>query len=79
MTARTNLLNQKFIIANQLGFVNQDVIFDTPNLGTKNDPIPYDKTAYFDLIRETNPNATVYVKTKSGKILQQNVSNLLPE
>jgi len=79
LAVNASLINQKFIIANQLGFINQDVIFDTPNLGTKTDPIPYDKTAYLDLIRQTNPNANVYITTKSGKILQQNVSKVLPE
>jgi hypothetical protein len=66
MTARTNLINQKFIIANQLGFVKEDVVFDTPNLGTKNDPIPADKLAYVASLAKDNPKGQVYIMTPKG-------------
>jgi hypothetical protein len=66
MTARTNLINQKFIIANQLGFVKEDVVFDTPNLGTKNDPIPADKLSYVASLAKDNPKGQVYIMTPKG-------------
>ena len=79
MTVRTSLANQRLNTASQLGWLNQDVQLDVPNLGTTSDPIPWDKSSYLDLIRQSSPNATVYVKTKSGNIIQQNVSRRLPE
>jgi hypothetical protein len=76
MTARTNLLNQRFILANQLGFVNQDVIFDTPNLGTKNDPIPQDKLSYVSELVKTNPKGTIYIRTPQGTVTQAPLSSI---
>jgi len=76
---RTFFANDYYRRAAQLGLTDYDIKLDVPNLGTRNDPIPYNKTDYFDTISAANPNATVYVKTKSGKIIQQNLSNRLPE
>ena len=66
LAVNTSLINQKFIIANQLGFINQDVIFDTPNLGTKTDPIPQDKLSYLSQLASQNPKGQVYISTPSG-------------
>jgi hypothetical protein len=76
---RTFFANDYYRRAAQLGLTDYNIKLEVPNLGTANDPIPYDKTAYFDIISQANPNATVYVKTKSGNIIQQNLSRRLPE
>ena len=76
---RTFFANDFYRKGAQLGLTDYNIQLEAPNLGTKNDPIPYDKTGYFDIISEANPNATVYVKTKSGNIIQQNLSRRLPE
>jgi hypothetical protein len=76
MSTKTSLLNRKFIIANQLGFIDQDVIFDTPNLGTKTDPIPADKTSYIYDLATTNPKGSVYIRTLEGKVLPAPLSSI---
>jgi len=61
MTVRTSLANQRLSTASQLGWINQDVQLDVPNLGTPADPIPQDKLGYLTSLKQVNPNAQVYV------------------
>jgi hypothetical protein len=66
MTVRTDLANQRLSTASQLGWINQDVQLDVPNLGTPADPIPQDKLGYLTSLKQVNPNAQVYI-TINGK------------
>jgi hypothetical protein len=61
MTVRTSLANQRLNTASQLGWLNQDVQLDVPNLGTASDPIPQDKMSYLKNMAKTFPNGQVYV------------------
>jgi hypothetical protein len=61
MTVRTSLANQRLNTASQLGWLNQDVQLDVPNLGTASDPIPQDKMTYLKSMAKTFPNGQVYV------------------
>jgi hypothetical protein len=61
MTVRTSLANQRLNTASQLGWLNQDVQLDVPNLGTISDPIPQDKMTYLKSMAKTFPNGQVYV------------------
>jgi hypothetical protein len=61
MTVRTSLANQRLNTASQLGWLNQDVQLDVPNLGTASDPIPQDKMTYLKTMAKTLPNGQVYV------------------
>jgi hypothetical protein len=61
MTVRTSLANQRLNTASQLGWLNQDVQLDVPNLGTVADPIPQDKMSYLKNMAKTFPNGQVYV------------------
>lgn len=61
MTVRTSLANQRLNTASQLGWLNQDVQLDVPNLGTASDPIPQDKMTYLKNMAKTFPNGQVYV------------------
>jgi hypothetical protein len=61
MTVRTSLANQRLNTASQLGWLNQDVQLDVPNLGTASDPIPQDKMTYLKNMAKTLPNGQVYV------------------
>ena len=61
MTVRTSLANQRLNTASQLGWLNQDVQLDVPNLGTSSDPIPQDKMTYLKTVAKTFPNGQVYV------------------
>jgi hypothetical protein len=61
MTVRTSLANQRLNTASQLGWLNQDVQLDVPNLGTASDPIPQDKMTYLKTMAKTFPNGQVYV------------------
>ena len=61
MTVRTSLANQRLNTAAQLGWINQDVQLDVPNLGTPADPIPQDKLGYLTSLKQVNPNAQVYI------------------
>lgn len=61
MTVRTSLANQRLNTASQLGWLNQDVQLDVPNLGTASDPIPQDKLPYLKSMAKTFPNGQVYV------------------
>jgi len=61
MTVRTSLANQRLNTASQLGWLNQDVQLDVPNLGTSSDPIPQDKMTYLKTMAKTFPNGQVYV------------------
>ena len=61
MTVRTDLANQRLSTASQLGWINQDVQLDVPNLGTPADPIPQDKLGYLTSLKAVNPNAQVYI------------------
>jgi hypothetical protein len=66
MTVRTNLANQRLVTAQQLGWINQDIQLEVPNLGTKNDPIPVDKLAYVENLAKENPKGQVYIMTPQG-------------
>ena len=61
MTVRTDLANQRLSSASQLGWINQDVQLDVPNLGTPSDPIPQEKLGYLKSLKTVNPNAQVYI------------------
>lgn len=61
MTVRTSLANQRLNTAAQLGWINQDVQLEVPNLGTPADPIPQDKLGYLTSLKQVNPNAQVYI------------------
>jgi hypothetical protein len=61
MTVRTSLANQRLNTASQLGWLNQEVQLDVPNLGTASDPIPQDKMTYLKSMAKTFPNGQVYV------------------
>jgi hypothetical protein len=66
MTVRTELANQRLATAQQLGWVNQDIQLEVPNLGTRNDPIPQDKLSYVTNLAKANPNGQVYIMTPKG-------------
>jgi hypothetical protein len=66
MSVRTDLANQRLTTAQQLGWVNQDIQLQVPNLGTKNDPIPQDKLSYVTNLAKANPNGYVYINTPKG-------------
>ena len=66
MTVRTSLANQRLATAQQLGWVNQDIQLEVPNLGTKNDPIPTDKLSYVSNLAKDNPTGQVYIMTPKG-------------
>lgn len=66
MTVRTDIANQRLATAQQLGWVNQDIQLEVPNLGTKNDPIPQDKLSYVSNLAQANPNGYVYINTPKG-------------
>ena len=61
MTVRTSLANQRLNTAAQLGWINQDVQLEVPNLGTPADPIPQEKLTYLKSLKQVNPNAQVYI------------------
>jgi hypothetical protein len=66
MAVRTDIANQRLTTAQQLGWVNQDIQLEVPNLGTKNDPIPMDKLAYVENLARENPKGQVYIMTPQG-------------
>lgn len=66
LTVRTGLANQRLATAQQLGWLNQDIQLEVPNLGTKNDPIPQDKLSYVTNLAKANPNGYVYINTPKG-------------
>ena len=66
MTVRTDIANQRLATAQQLGWINQDIQLEVPNLGTKNDPIPQDKLSYVSNLAQANPNGYVYINTPKG-------------
>jgi hypothetical protein len=59
---RTAFLNDGMRKSAQLGHTDYDIQFTTPNLGTRNDPIPQDKMAYLKPLATQNPNGQVYIK-----------------
>ena len=75
MTVRTALANQRLNTAAQLGWVNQDIQLDVPNLGTAADPIPQDKLSYVKSLAKTFPNGQVYVNI-NGKVTPVLLSTL---
>ena len=75
MTVRTSLANQRLNTASQLGWLNQDVQLEVPNLGTVNDPIPQDKMSYLKEMSKTFPNGQVYVNI-GGKVTPVLLSTL---
>ena len=66
LTVRTDIANQRLTTAQQLGWVNQDIQLEVPNLGTKNDPIPVDKLSYVSNLARENPKGQVYIMTPQG-------------
>jgi hypothetical protein len=66
LTVRTDIANQRLTTAQQLGWVNQDIQLEVPNLGTKNDPIPVDKLSYVSNLAKENPKGQVYIMTPQG-------------
>jgi hypothetical protein len=66
MAVRTDIANQRLTTAQQLGWVNQDIQLEVPNLGTKNDPIPVDKLSYVSNLARENPKGQVYIMTPQG-------------
>jgi hypothetical protein len=66
MAVRTDIANQRLTTAQQLGWVNQDIQLEVPNLGTKNDPIPVDKLSYVSNLARENPKGQVYIMTPKG-------------
>lgn len=66
MAVRTDIANQRLATAQQLGWVNQDIQLEVPNLGTKNDPIPQDKLSYVTNLAKENPKGQVYIMTPKG-------------
>ena len=66
LTVRTGLANQRLATAQQLGWLNQDIQLEVPNLGTKNDPIPQNKLSYVTNLAKANPNGYVYINTPKG-------------
>lgn len=66
LTVRTDIANQRLTTAQQLGWVNQDIQLEVPNLGTKNDPIPVDKLSYVKNLARDNPKGQVYIMTPQG-------------
>ena len=66
MAVRTDIANQRLTTAQQLGWVNQDIQLEVPNLGTKNDPIPVDKLSYVTNLAKENPKGQVYIMTPKG-------------
>lgn len=66
MAVRTDIANQRLTTAQQLGWVNQDIQLEVPNLGTKNDPIPVDKLSYVTNLAKDNPKGQVYIMTPKG-------------
>lgn len=66
MAVRTDIANQRLATAQQLGWINQDIQLEVPNLGTKNDPIPQDKLTYVTNLAKANPSGQVYIMTPKG-------------
>jgi len=66
MAVRTDIANQRLATAQQLGWINQDIQLEVPNLGTKNDPIPQDKLTYVTKLAKANPSGQVYIMTPKG-------------
>jgi hypothetical protein len=66
MAVRTDIANQRLATAQQLGWINQDIQLEVPNLGTKNDPIPQNKLSYVTSLAKANPNGQVYIMTPKG-------------
>jgi hypothetical protein len=66
LTVRTDIANQRLTTAQQLGWINQDIRLEVPNLGTKNDPIPVDKLSYVSNLAKENPKGQVYIMTPKG-------------
>jgi hypothetical protein len=66
LTVRTDIANQRLTTAQQLGWINQDIQLEVPNLGTRNDPIPIDKLPYVANLAKENPKGQVYIMTPQG-------------
>lgn len=66
MAVRTEIANQRLATAQQLGWINQDIQLEVPNLGTKSDPIPQDKLSYVTNLAKANPKGQVYIMTPKG-------------
>ena len=76
MTVRTSLANQRFNTASQLGWVNQEIMLDVPNLGTVSDPIPQDKMSYLKSAAKTFPNGQVFIINAQGQVKPAPLSSI---
>jgi hypothetical protein len=76
MTVRTSLANQRLNTASQLGWLNQDVQLDVPNLGTVSDPIPQDKMSYLKSAAKTFPNGQVFIINAQGQVKPAPLSSI---
>jgi len=76
MTVRTSLANQRFNTASQLGWVNQEIQLDVPNLGTASDPIPLDKMSYLKSAAKTFPNGQVFIINAQGQVKPAPLSSI---
>jgi hypothetical protein len=76
MTARTSLANQRFNTASQLGWVNQEIVLDVPNLGTASDPIPQDKMSYLKSAAKNFPNGQVFIINAQGQVKPAPLSSI---
>jgi hypothetical protein len=76
MTVRTSLANQRFNAASQLGWVNQEIKLEVPNLGTKSDPIPQDKLSYLNSASKNFPSGQVFIINKQGQVKPAPLSSI---
>jgi hypothetical protein len=75
LAIRTQLINNYYRKSAQLGHTDYDIKMDIPNLGTQNDPIPSNKTAYLYEVANANPNGMVYIVNKQGQVKQAPLSS----
>jgi hypothetical protein len=78
--------NMRQNILSQLGYVNDNLVMDTPSTGTKNDPfvIPTDPASQKSMFtflgssigKKANPNAQVFLKLPNGEVRAFNPSGL---
>jgi hypothetical protein len=73
-------------ILSQLGYVSDNLVMDTPSIGTKNDPFvipadPADQKSMFTFLgssigKKASPNAQVFLKLPNGEVRPFNPSAL---
>jgi hypothetical protein len=86
MSLRTLVNNQRQQVFAQLGWVTDELVMQTPALGTKNDPfsLPADEQGQASMLRflsgtlgkVDNPNALVYLRTPDGAVRPFRASEL---